>query len=189
VQRAKVILRHGPCFEDEAPPDRYSGRAVGSDVPVAPVDETTGESPIALVFENVTSSGTTTVTSSATGTPPPDGFKLGNPPVYYEIATTAEFDGSIEICINYDPTGFSRPARLRLFHDAGTGGWDDVTTCNDPVAGRICGTVTSLSPFSLFESLYVLNGLQSPVDNPPVLNTVRAGQAVPVKFSLGGTGD
>jgi hypothetical protein len=30
------------------------------------------------------------------------------------------------------------------------------------------------------------NGFFSPVDNPPVLNTVKAGASVPVKFSLNG---
>ena len=33
---------------------------------------------------------------------------------------------------------------------------------------------------------YVFSGFVQPVDNPPVLNTVKGGQTVPVKFSLGG---
>jgi hypothetical protein len=33
---------------------------------------------------------------------------------------------------------------------------------------------------------YDFNGFYAPVDNPPVLNVVKAGSAVPVKFSLGG---
>lgn len=33
---------------------------------------------------------------------------------------------------------------------------------------------------------YTFTGFFSPVDNPPVVNTVRAGSAVPVKFSVGG---
>jgi hypothetical protein len=33
---------------------------------------------------------------------------------------------------------------------------------------------------------YPFGGFQRPIDNPPAVNTVKAGQAVPVKFSLGG---
>ena len=33
---------------------------------------------------------------------------------------------------------------------------------------------------------YTFGGFRSPVDGPPVVNTVKAGAAVPVKFSLGG---
>ena len=35
-------------------------------------------------------------------------------------------------------------------------------------------------------SLYTFTGFFQPVDNPPTLNAVKAGQAIPVKFSLGG---
>ncbi|HKU74705.1 MAG TPA: PxKF domain-containing protein, partial [Pyrinomonadaceae bacterium] len=35
-------------------------------------------------------------------------------------------------------------------------------------------------------SPYNFTGFFAPVDNPPVLNQVNAGQAIPVKFSLGG---
>jgi PKD repeat protein len=34
---------------------------------------------------------------------------------------------------------------------------------------------------------YAFSGFFSPVDNLPILNTVKAGQAIPIKFSLGGT--
>jgi hypothetical protein len=34
--------------------------------------------------------------------------------------------------------------------------------------------------------IYNFTGFFSPVDNPPIINTVRAGSAIPVKFSLGG---
>ena len=33
---------------------------------------------------------------------------------------------------------------------------------------------------------YVFTGFMSPMDNPPMVNAVRAGQTVPVKFSIGG---
>jgi hypothetical protein len=34
--------------------------------------------------------------------------------------------------------------------------------------------------------VYHFSGFFSPVDNPPVFNTAKAGSAIPVKFSLGG---
>lgn len=33
---------------------------------------------------------------------------------------------------------------------------------------------------------YVFNGFLQPIDNPPIVNAVKAGQTVPVKFGLGG---
>ena len=33
---------------------------------------------------------------------------------------------------------------------------------------------------------YLFNGFATPVDNPPVINELRAGQTVPLKFGLGG---
>ena len=45
---------------------------------------------------------------------------------------------------------------------------------------------SSLSPFTLFDIKYAFAGFFQPVANPPVVNTVRAGAAVPVKFALGG---
>ncbi len=35
-------------------------------------------------------------------------------------------------------------------------------------------------------ALYAFDGFLAPVDNQPVLNTVNAGKAIPVKFRLGG---
>ena len=123
----------------------------GSNVATTPVDPTTGATPATITFGNVTSGGTTSVTTSGTGTPPTDGFRLGNPPVYYEIATTAQYSGTITICINYDPADF-KPAQIRnlkLMHRNPDGTWSDVTTSNDPTTHVICGQTTSLSPFTI----------------------------------------
>ena len=47
------------------------------------------------------------------------------------------------------PGSGSSSAELRLFHQAGSGGaWLDVTTSVDTVANRICGTVSTFSPFA-----------------------------------------
>jgi hypothetical protein len=80
---------------------------------------------------------------------------------------------------------FHNEGALRLWHNE-SGVWLDVTTSVDTVANKACGSVTSLSPFALMEVAYQFGGFFQPVDNPPVLNSMKAGQAVPVKFSLGG---
>lgn len=159
--------------------------AVGSNVEVAPVDPATGTSPVTLTFGSVSGAGTTTVSSSTQGAPPPLGFKLGTPPVYYELATTAEYSGSITVCFTYNPASYHNPANLKLFHGV-AGVWTNVTTSHDQASHVICGTTTSLSPFILAELLYDFTGFFQPVDNGTVLNQVKAGSGIPVKFSLGG---
>jgi probable HAF family extracellular repeat protein len=161
----------------------------GTSVAITPVDPATGTTPVTLTFASVVASGTTTVATSSTGAPPPLSFKLGTPPVYYELQTTATFSGSITICFAYSPSAFRNAGNLKLFHGGAQGAWTDVTTSNDVETGRICGSVTSLSPFVLAELRYDFAGFFQPVDNPGdagVVNTLRAGAAVPVKFSLGG---
>jgi len=163
--------------------------ASGSNITVTPVDPSTGLTPVTLTFASVISPGTTTVTSSSTGAPPPSAFKMGSPPVYYELQSTAMFAGAVSVCFGYTPSAFHNASHLRLFHGGSSGGWTDVTTSNDASAGTICGSVTSFSPFILAELSYDFTGFFQPVDNPGstgVMNTLKAGSAVPVKFSLGG---
>ena len=91
------------------------------------------------------------MTVTETGPPPASGLKLGNPPTYFDLDTTATFTGAIEICIDYSGISYGGPASdLALFHDEG-GGWVDVTTTNDLPSMIICGSVTSFSFFALFE--------------------------------------
>jgi probable HAF family extracellular repeat protein len=162
----------------------------GNDVQVTPIDQTTGQpSPSTITFDNVTSGGQTTVTSGTVGggggPPPPANFKLGSPPTYYDITTTATFTGSVTICISYAGTGYPNPSKLKLLHFAG-GSWVDVTTSNNTATEVICGTTTSLSPFLVAQTLYDFTGFFSPVKNQD-LNPVKAGSTVPIKFSLGGS--
>lgn len=119
----------------------------GEHVAVNPTDATTGElSSTTITFSEVTGSGETSVSTSETGSPPPEGFRLGNPPVYYEINTTATFSGTIEVCIDYSGQTFPDEDKLTLLHDDGTG-WVDVTSSHYPESDIICGMVSSLSPF------------------------------------------
>ena len=125
----------------------------GSNVPVAPIDQTTGQpAPVSMTFGTVTSGGTTTVTSSTVGqsgspTAPSD-FRLGNPPTYYDVVTTATYTGVITLCFDYSSVSYSNVNQLKLLHYT-NGTWVDITSPGYPNTQThlICGTTTSLSPF------------------------------------------
>jgi hypothetical protein len=164
----------------------------GTNVSVEPVVTLPGGgTPVAveLTFGSVQSGGTTTVTASDTpisGVPEaPSNFKIGEPPVYYDVDTTATFSGQIDLCFSWQEGQFDNEGNIALFHfidDA----WQNVTTSLDVAANKVCGAVRSLSPFSLFETSYSFAGFFAPVDSQPTVNVVNAGAAVPLKFSLGG---
>jgi hypothetical protein len=162
---------------------------VGSQVPVELAAALTngGTTSLDITYANVTAPGQTSVTASVQGPPPPSGFKLGQPPVYYDVSTTALFDGGATLCFSWLEGEFKNEDRVRLWH-YDNGVWQDVTTSVDPVANVACGTVASFSPFALFEPdlHYDFVGFFAPVADLPALNRIKAGSAVPVKFSLGG---
>lgn len=142
---------------------------------------------VSLTFENVLTSGNTTITTAPTGPPPPSGFKLASPPVYYEISTTATFSGSIRVCLNWTEGQIKNENNVHLFHNENSA-WIDITDQSsiDTVKNTVCGMTTSLSPFTMAEITYPFAGFFQPIDNLPVTNSLKAGAAVPVKFSLGG---
>lgn len=135
----------------------------GSNVTSQPVDETTGTTPVGITYSSVTSGGNASLTTSTTGRPPPNGFRVGRRGAYYDISTTATFDGNITICINYDETNFRRESQIRLYHF--DNGWQDVTTSLDTDNNQVCGVVSHLSPFAIFE----------PVNTPPLAGNDTAG--------------
>ncbi len=123
----------------------------GSNVVSQPVDTTTGSSPVTLTFSNVTQAGVTSLTTSTNGPPPPTGFQLGSPPAYYNLTTTAGFTGPIQVCINYTGIAFQTPPGPKLYHFE-SGSWVDRTVSVDTVNMIVCGSVSSLSPFGLFQA-------------------------------------
>ena len=124
----------------------------GTNILVQPSDSTTGTTPVSITFANVTQGGTTSLTTSNSGSPPTAGFQLGNPPTYYEISTTALYSGTITVCINYSGVSFDDESSLRLYHFEG-GAWVDHTVSLDTTNNIICGSVTSFSPFAIFEPI------------------------------------
>ncbi len=123
---------------------------VGKNVLVNPVDSTTGNKPVTLTFSNVTDAGDTSLTTTSSGPPPPHGFKLGSPPVYFDLSTTALFTGSVKVCIDYSGITFRNAAQIKLFH-LENGVWVDHTVSVDTVNKIICASVTSFSLFAIFE--------------------------------------
>jgi len=85
-----------------------------------------------------------------TGPPVPDQFKLGVPPIYFDINTTATYDPPITVCIDYSEISFGNEDQLCLLHWTGAG-WEDVTISLDTVNDIICGEVYSLSEFIIVE--------------------------------------
>jgi len=148
-----------------------------------------------IVFSNVTTEGQTTVTANPTrviveyyGTmiTIPSGYQLVPEGTFYDISTTAQFTGTIEICLSYNPALVGDESNLKLMHYE-NGAWRNVTTSLDTVANIICGTVTSLSPYIIVETGPPLSwsGVLQPVnaDHSSVFN---AGSTIPVKFRLTG---
>ena len=144
----------------------------GEDVVVEPVDtnpETTEPTPVTIVFENVTQSGTTTVTSVPIPFPwdPPrdSGFAVASI-IGYELESTVEFTDNVEVCFSYGDVGRDGPDSdeendeeelYKLFHfedtndDGVSDTWVNITTTNDYLVNdQICGLVTSFSPFAIF---------------------------------------
>src|SRR5207237_893777 len=107
-------------------------------------------SPVTMTFANVTSTGTTSVTTLPTNAfPPPDGYAYLNNGTLtsYDVSTTATYTGSVQVCFTY--AGGGHPL---LYHGNGHGGWTNITT-GYPSPGVVCGSTTSLSPFALMMAL------------------------------------
>jgi hypothetical protein len=149
--------------------------------PVAiPVDQSKN---VSLTFPTGASAGETTVIPSSTG-PLPTGFQLtSDPPLYLHIDSTVEFDGAVTVCFAYDRDQFATPPHIYHFHPV-LFQWQQITTSRTP--GVVCGTTSSFSPFVLaIPDAFPFSGFLAPVaDGEP--NLAKAGQAIPVKFSLGG---
>ncbi|MBU1628451.1 hypothetical protein KKB18_13865, partial [bacterium] len=113
------------------------------------------ESGTSLTFDNVEVGGETTVTitEQGQGPPPPSGFELHPAGMYYEINTTAEFTGIVEICINYDDTDLTpdKEAKLQLkVYEEETASWETLTTTLlDTDANKICAETSHFSFFAL----------------------------------------
>jgi parallel beta-helix repeat protein len=111
----------------------------------------THASGVSLTFANVTSSGITTVNVTQSGPDPPSGFRLAlEPPIFYDIKTTADYTGPIQIRVAYNDTGLThgQENNLRLMHWNETiQQWTDITKSVDTEDNLIWGETDHLSIF------------------------------------------
>jgi large repetitive protein len=121
---------------------------VGTNILVQPVDAITKTLPVSVTFSNVAQPGFTSLITGATGPAAPSAFQLGNPPVYYNLATTATTSSGSIVCINYSGVTFGSSAlTLNQFENSA---WVDVTASVDTVNRIICGSVSTLGTFAIF---------------------------------------
>ncbi|MCA1732225.1 MAG: thrombospondin type 3 repeat-containing protein, partial [Acidobacteria bacterium] len=133
---------------------------------------------VGLTFGSVSSGGVSNVTEVPIGPQPPENTSVlgsGGSPTYYDISTTASFEGTVDICIEYDDTGVEPTLEddLQLEHyDTSTGGWNDVTNAPaDTVNDTICGTTSSLGIFAITVPLDDDgDGVPNAEDNCPIPN-------------------
>ena len=107
------------------------------------------EGAVTVKFNQVTQAGETTAAPGSGFAPPPPNFQLGNPPVAFDISTTAGFVPPVTVCVNY-AASFPPTANLSLMH-LENGVWVDRTVSVDTVQQIICATTNSLSPFEVFQ--------------------------------------
>jgi hypothetical protein len=119
----------------------------GENVTVAP------STTVAVTFVNVTSGGITIFNATQGGPDPPSRVKfITEPPIYYDIKTTANYTGTIKISIAYNDTGLTEDQENNLqilqWNEA-LQQWTDITTHVDTENNIIHGETTHLSIFAI----------------------------------------
>lgn len=108
---------------------------------------------IKLNYEEVTLPGITYIDLEEVGPPlPPQWISVpSDPPRIYNISTTAEYTGNIQITIPYDENDVTGSENdLILYHYSG-GLWANITTGLNASANEITGLTNLLSPFVIAE--------------------------------------
>jgi uncharacterized repeat protein (TIGR02543 family)/MYXO-CTERM domain-containing protein len=115
---------------------------------ITPVDTQHTELGVSLSFTSVSAPGGNVDIQPLTGLTPPAGYSIPAG-ASYEINTTATYGGTITVCLNYSGT-FADESSLKLFHRVGSS-WVNITNLGgvDTVNNKVCGTTTTLSPFTI----------------------------------------
>ena len=119
---------------------------------IASSDRAAMPTPISIDFGAISGGGT--VTAVLSEQPAEGNISFGTNPSVVDIDFTGTFTGSVEICIGYDPAQYYAGSSILLFHFIG-GTWVDVTSSVDESTRRVCGLVSSFSPFAAGEELAV----------------------------------
>lgn len=106
------------------------------------------ESGFTLTFDEVTAEGTTAVQTELLPEDDP-GFEVAGR--YYDVSTTATYQGNVEVGMPYDENAIPVPEEeLRIYHyDDDTGEWVDATSWVDITNDIVYATVTHFSGFVL----------------------------------------
>ena len=129
-----------------------------------------------LQFEEVTLAGETEVITSPTGPTLPSSYKSGDPSTYFEISTTAEYTGPVEVSLSYAGMTFDAPeGELRLLHQTETG-WEDITTGVNQDDKLVSGFTTSFSTFVIVTQNRppVVGSISAPIEPIPVNRGMNA---------------
>jgi hypothetical protein len=129
----------------------------GYHVEMKMLDPVTGDLFATITFDKVKKEGVTEMTISEDMLPSPTRFKLDYPPVNFNIVSTADYSGAVEICLNYKAIGFSDASGLTVSHFTDNS-WTAVKTRVDKKKNIVCGTSPSLSQFSIFKDPRLLYG-------------------------------
>jgi uncharacterized repeat protein (TIGR02543 family) len=119
---------------------------------IASSDRAAMPTPITLDFGAISGGGSVTVVPSAQAAE--GNISFGTNPSVIDIDFTGTFTGSVEVCIGYDPAQYYAGSSILLFHYIG-GAWVDVTSSVVESTRRVCGLVSSFSPFAAGEELAV----------------------------------
>ena len=99
-----------------------------------------------VTFMSVQSRGATWAAISPLTASPPAGVATMPGALLYELATSAAYTGSVEVCLAYDASSYSGYSP-RVF-TLGSSGWTNVTRTVDSAV--VCGNAPSLGPFAVF---------------------------------------
>jgi len=80
----------------------------------------------------------------------PEKYELGPTPLFYDIKTTALYDGPLTVQLKYDSLQFTEEGRIRLLHEQ-DGRFVDCTFEVDFEKNWVSGRVASLSEFTIAE--------------------------------------
>ena len=132
-------------FEWEITPPGPPNTPVGSNVTVTlPMPDGPGNGTVN--FFSVSTAGTTAIDALGGGAPLPAGYSAAGAR-YYDVSTTAAFGEPATVCLAYDASAFATTA-VRLLEFDGSQ-WLDITTLNNPFAGRICGEAEDFAGFAI----------------------------------------
>jgi hypothetical protein len=130
----------------------------GHDVDANIIAPNTGGKSIAVRFDQVTRGGITKAKRCDPGIhESPSPFRLHAPAAFFNIETTAEYNGPIDICIDYSGMGYDNESALKISHLKDKT-WEELQTVLDKENDIICGRASSLSHFAVYEDPKLVYG-------------------------------